>query len=159
MKPQIGHAAAAHIALCALAVASLTLTAPRPAGADTVYQIQRIVTAGDTIDGLRTLANGGHDIEIAALSDAGQIAFTMDDTIGGEVLLQYADNKLSLLVAGGKEGPGLEPGKFIAPHGLALDSKGDIYVGEVSYTNWKTSFPDTPMPPVIRLLQKLERVN
>ena len=47
---------------------------------------------------------------------------------------------------GGKDGPGLEPGKFIAPHGLALDSKGDIYVGEVSYTNWKTSFPDTPMP-------------
>jgi hypothetical protein len=29
----------------------------------------------------------------------------------------------------------------------------------VSYTNWKTSFPDTPMPPVIRSLQKLERVN
>ena len=59
---------------------------------------------------------------------------------------------------GGKDGPGLEPGKFIAPHGLALDSKGDIYVGEVSYTNWKTSFPDTPMPRPIRSLQKLEKV-
>ena len=32
----------------------------------------------------------------------------------------------------------------MAPHGLALDSKGDIYVGEVSYTNWKSSFPGTP---------------
>jgi hypothetical protein len=51
---------------------------------------------------------------------------------------------------GGKEGAGLEPGKFIAPHGLALDSKGDIYVGEVSYTNWTTSFPDKPMPSSIR---------
>jgi hypothetical protein len=60
---------------------------------------------------------------------------------------------------GGKEGPGLEPGKFIAPHGLALDSKGDIYVGEVSYTNWKTSFPDKPMPTTIRSLQKLEKVS
>ena len=60
---------------------------------------------------------------------------------------------------GGKEGPGLEPGKFIAPHGLALDSKGDIYVGEVSYTNWKTSFPDKPMPSSIRSLQKLEKVS
>jgi DNA-binding beta-propeller fold protein YncE len=60
---------------------------------------------------------------------------------------------------GGKDGPGLEPGKFLAPHGLALDSKGDIYIGEVSYTNWKTTFPDTPQPRLIRSLQKLERVN
>ena len=35
---------------------------------------------------------------------------------------------------GGEAGPGLEPGKFVAPHGLAMDSRGDIYVGEVSYT-------------------------
>ena len=58
---------------------------------------------------------------------------------------------------GGKDGPGLEPGKFLAPHGLAIDSKGDIYVGEVSYTNWKTSFPDTPMPPYRRLLPPYPR--
>ena len=25
--------------------------------------------------------------------------------------------------------------------------RGDIYVGEVGVTDWKTSFPDTPMPP------------
>ncbi len=31
-----------------------------------------------------------------------------------------------------EEGEG--PGEFIAPHGIAVDSKGDIYVGEVSYT-------------------------
>ena len=42
---------------------------------------------------------------------------------------------------GGENGPGLETGKFLAPHGLALNSKGDIYVGEVGVTNWKTSFP------------------
>ena len=46
---------------------------------------------------------------------------------------------------GGKNGPGLEPGKFLAPHGMAMDSQGDIYVGEVAYTNWTTSFPDAPM--------------
>ena len=63
---------------------------------------------------------------------------------------------------GGENGPGLEAGKFLAPHGLALDSKGDIYVGEVGVTNWKTSFPDTPMPPEVRMsrcLQKLERIQ
>src|SRR5712664_1276179 len=62
---------------------------------------------------------------------------------------------------GGDNGPGIETGKFLAPHGIALDSKGDIYVGEVGVTDWKTSFPDTPMPPevgVVRCLQKLERV-
>ena len=50
---------------------------------------------------------------------------------------------------GGENGPGLEAGKFLAPHGIALDSKGDIYVGEVGVTDWKTSFPDTPMPPEV----------
>ena len=62
---------------------------------------------------------------------------------------------------GGENGPGIETGKFLAPHGIALDSKGDIYVGEVGVTNWKTSFPDTPMPPevgVARCLQKLEKI-
>src|SRR6266566_831170 len=59
---------------------------------------------------------------------------------------------------GGENGPGLESGKFLAPHGIALDSKGDIYVGEVGVTNWKTSFPDTPMPAVVRCLQKLEKI-
>jgi DNA-binding beta-propeller fold protein YncE len=73
--------------------------------------------------------------------------------------LSIVDDKGKLIARlGGKDGPGLEPGKFIAPHGLALDSKGDIYVGEVSYTNWKTSFPDTPMPRPLRSLQKLARV-
>jgi DNA-binding beta-propeller fold protein YncE len=63
---------------------------------------------------------------------------------------------------GGEHGPGLEAGKFLAPHGLALDSKGDIYVGEVGVTNWKTSFPGTPMPEEVRdarCLQKLERLR
>ena len=74
--------------------------------------------------------------------------------------LSIVDAKGKLIARlGGKEGPGLEAGKFIAPHGLALDSKGDIYVGEVSYTNWNTSFPDTPMKRPLRSLQKLERVR
>jgi DNA-binding beta-propeller fold protein YncE len=63
---------------------------------------------------------------------------------------------------GGEEGPGVASGKFLAPHGIALDSRGDIYVGEVGVTDWKTSFPDEEMPAVVRAtrcLQKLERVR
>jgi hypothetical protein len=63
---------------------------------------------------------------------------------------------------GGEAGAGIESGKFLAPHGLALDSRGDIYVGEVGVTNWPSSFPDQEMPAVVRAsrcLQKLERVS
>jgi DNA-binding beta-propeller fold protein YncE len=59
---------------------------------------------------------------------------------------------------GGEHGAGTETGRFLAPHGLALDSKGDIYVGEVSYTNWPSSFPGIPTPKYVRSLQKLEKV-
>jgi DNA-binding beta-propeller fold protein YncE len=31
---------------------------------------------------------------------------------------------------------GIGPGQFVAPHGLAVDSRGDIYVGEVSYAEY-----------------------
>jgi DNA-binding beta-propeller fold protein YncE len=63
---------------------------------------------------------------------------------------------------GGEKGPGLEAGKFLAPHGVTVDSKGDIYVGEVGVTNWKTSFAETPMPEEVsraRCLQKLEKAH
>jgi sugar lactone lactonase YvrE len=63
---------------------------------------------------------------------------------------------------GGEDGPGVASGKFLAPHGIALDSKGDIYVGEVGVTNWTTSFPNEEMPAAVRAtrcLQKLERVR
>jgi DNA-binding beta-propeller fold protein YncE len=60
---------------------------------------------------------------------------------------------------GGEDGPGQEPGKFLAPHGLAVDSRGDIYVGEVAYINWPSSFGDeVPVPKWLRTLQKLEKI-
>src|SRR5687768_12533497 len=60
---------------------------------------------------------------------------------------------------GGEAGPGLEPGKFVAPHGLAVDSRGDIYVGEVSYTEYPRLFPESKIPWRLRSLQKLEKLN
>jgi DNA-binding beta-propeller fold protein YncE len=54
---------------------------------------------------------------------------------------------------------GTGPGQFISPHGLAVDSRGDLYVGEVCYTAWSSLFPDTPKPRRIRNLQKYERVK
>jgi DNA-binding beta-propeller fold protein YncE len=54
---------------------------------------------------------------------------------------------------------GTGPGQFIAPHGIATDSRGDIYVAEVSVTGWPQLFPDQPMPRPVRSLQKLARVS
>ncbi len=74
--------------------------------------------------------------------------------------LSVVDAKGKLIARlGGEAGPGLEAGKFIAPHGLAIDSRGDIYVGEVSYTDFPKSFPDVPIPKGMRSLQKLEKLN
>lgn len=74
--------------------------------------------------------------------------------------LSIVDNEGNLLSRlGGEDGAGLNVGQFMAPHGLAVDSKGDIYVGEVSYTNWNTSHPGQEMPRPLRSLQKLERVT
>jgi len=49
--------------------------------------------------------------------------------------------------------------QFIAPHGMAVDSRGDIYVGEVSYTAWSQVYPDSKPPRGLRSLRKLARVG
>ena len=49
-------------------------------------------------------------------------------------------------------------GQFIAPHGIAVDSHGDIYVGEVSRTQWAHIFPQQPPPTDLRSLRKFRRV-
>lgn len=60
---------------------------------------------------------------------------------------------------GAKTGPGLGPTEFQAPHGITVDSRGDIYVGEVSWTNWPTLYPDKPRPEVLRSLHKFRKVT
>ena len=45
------------------------------------------------------------------------------------------DTNGELLARIGHFGYGLDVGQFMAPHGIALDSKGDMYVGEVAWTN------------------------
>jgi hypothetical protein len=78
-------------------------------------------------------------------------------SIGPRLSFVDAEGKL-IARLGGENGPGLEPGKFIAPHGLALDSRGDIYVGEVSYTEFPRLFPEQKIAWRMRSLQKLEKL-
>jgi DNA-binding beta-propeller fold protein YncE len=49
--------------------------------------------------------------------------------------------------------------QFIAPHGLAVDSRGDIYVGEVSRTAMKNKGAPIPDEQDIRCMQKLVKLD
>jgi hypothetical protein len=50
-------------------------------------------------------------------------------------------------------------GRFVAPHGIAIDSHGDVYIGEVNYTAWPMVFPRTQCPRVVPTLHKLRRIH
>ena len=51
------------------------------------------------------------------------------------------------------------PQDYIGPHGLTVDSHGDIYVGEVSRTLWPQYFGDQPVPDDVRVLRKLRKIS
>lgn len=53
---------------------------------------------------------------------------------------------------------GQEPGQWMSPHSIALDSHGSLYVGEVGANDWAALFGDVPRPPSVRGFQKLRRV-
>jgi len=64
------------------------------------------------------------------------------------------------LVSRVDERSGLSKGQFLAPHGLALDTHGDLYVGEVSWTVWRNYLhPGEAPPKSLRSLQKLVRLD
>lgn len=59
---------------------------------------------------------------------------------------------------GAGQGAGLAPGQFVSPHSIALDSHGDMYVGDVVETDWTKVFPEAEMPDPLRRFQKFRRV-
>jgi len=74
--------------------------------------------------------------------------------LGARVGIYTTDGRL--LTRLGDRLPGSEPGQFVAPHSVAVDSHGDVYVGEVSWTIRGRSL--TP-PRELRSLSKLVRVR
>jgi len=55
-------------------------------------------------------------------------------------------------------GPGTGLGQFTSPHGIALDSHGDLYVGEVTTSSWPSLFPGKPLPNPLNSLRKLRKL-
>ena len=72
--------------------------------------------------------------------------------LGPRISIVDLEGKLLARLGDIRGGEGL--GQFIAPHGIAADSRGDIYVGEVSWTI-SGRFLDSPRD--LRSLQKLIR--
>src|SRR5205814_9503481 len=72
--------------------------------------------------------------------------------------VSIVDHQGKLLSRFGDPHAGTAPTAFLGPHGLTVDSRGDLYVGEVSWTHWPQFF-DTPRPAHIRSLQKYEKVH
>ena len=78
--------------------------------------------------------------------------------LGPRVSIMTHDGKL-LSRLGVTPAAGQRPGQFYSPHGIAIDSHGDLYVGEVSSRAWPSLFPDTQPPAPLRRMQKLERIR
>lgn len=68
-------------------------------------------------------------------------------TMKGEVLARLGDTPGALL-----------PGRFTMPHGIAVDSQGNIYVGELSGHAWPR-FSNDPMPQNRRVIHRLRKVT
>jgi len=73
--------------------------------------------------------------------------------VGARVSMLSIKGELMARVGGRFAGE--KPGEFVAPHGVAVDSRGDFYVAEVS---WTAQGKDENPPREIRSLQKFERL-
>ena len=98
-----------------------------------------------------TVGPEGH-VYIGELNGVG----LMQGALGIGHRVSVLDAEGNLLGRFGDPDEGEEPGKFIAPHGIAVDSRGDIYVGEVSYTI-RGSRLDPPRE--LKSLKKLRRIS
>jgi hypothetical protein len=89
----LSHVPAAPILL------GLLFLVPGPTRADAPYRIEPILRLGDAVGSLRI---DGH-FDIGALNDRGQIIFVTENPDGAEVLLQYAEGKITPIVVGGAD--------------------------------------------------------
>ena len=74
--------------------------------------------------------------------------------LGHRVSIYDRDGKL--LTRFGDPEEGESPGQFIAPHGIAVDSQGSIYVGDAAFTMRGSRLKP---PRELRSFQKLRRVS
>ena len=70
--------------------------------------------------------------------------------------VSIVDTNGKLVARLGHESFGEETGRFFSPHGIAVDSHGDIYVAEVSWSDYGSRMNP---PRELRSMQKLSRIQ
>ena len=93
---------------------------------------------------------GESDIVYVGEYFAGIASNVIGTDLGPRVSIYQTDG--TLLARVGRESYGDEPGRFYSPHGVAVDSRGDIYVAEVSYSDYGSKMEP---PRELRSMQKL----
>ncbi|WP_316980070.1 peptidyl-alpha-hydroxyglycine alpha-amidating lyase family protein [Shumkonia mesophila] len=78
--------------------------------------------------------------------------------LGPRISIMTRDGKLLGRLAGDPPA-GNNPGQFLSPHGLAVDSRGNLYVGQVGTLSWPSLFPGTPVPDNLCRVRKLTRIE
>lgn len=71
----------------------------------------------------------------------------------------FSTTRGGLVARFGDVGYGHAADRFLAPHGIAVDSCGDIYVGEVANAAWPVFYRGQDKPSDLRTLRKLARVK
>jgi streptogramin lyase len=59
----------------------------------------------------------------------------------------------------GADLPGVGATRFVAPHGIAVDSAGNIFLGEVTRAAWGHHFPGIQCPNDVTILRKLAKIR
>ncbi len=90
--------------------------------------------------------------QVCYIGELGAALGTNVDHPGLGPRLSIYDLKGNVRARLGDIGPGEGPGRFIAPHGIAVDSAKNVYVGEVSWTVMGSTLKP---PRELRTLQKL----
>src|SRR5690242_17361569 len=78
-------------------------------------------------------------------------------TMGPRVSIYSLDGRLLAKLC--DNGQGVAPDQFMAPHGIAVDRNGDIYVAEVSWTIAKMFNRGEPSPQPIKNAVKLAKIK
>ena len=89
----------------------------------------------------------GHQ-PICYIGEVGPAAAVSRDIPNLGPRVSIVDHEGKLIGRFGNTPAGTELGKFLAPHGLAVDAQDDIYVGEVSWTAWPQITRGSHTPPI-----------
>ncbi len=73
--------------------------------------------------------------------------------------VSIVDHHGKLLARIGDNGVGIGLGQFLGPHGIAVDTYGDLYVAELGSAGWGQRYPDKATPTHLPNLKKLVRVG